>query len=212
VEHYGIRGGVKVFWKKSNPAKKSTQECMRCGYRNIYHNEIAAELKAGLGCERCDGPTTLTYTREGEKPSMTIRPTRPAVTEKKKENDLQIKVEVDTSELDAAIAKAKELNELTTPVEYMVDQKIDSSNVTDPIDSARYAMEYIQDKYGPDKKDKLLVIEIDDLESKPKIYHKGKPVESVEDLDISWQSDSRIKGARYSRIDSYNELTVVYGD
>lgn len=176
-----------MFWKRSKSTIKRTQECLLCGYRETYETEEKAQLRAGVGCDRCSGPTTLTYTREGEKPSMTIRPTRQAVTEKKKNNDLQIKVEVDTSELDAAIEKARKLDELE-------------------------ASKYIQDKYGSDKKDKLLVIEIDDLESKPKIYHKGKPVESVEDLDISWQSDSRIKGARYSRIDSRNELTVVYGD
>jgi hypothetical protein len=211
VEHYGIQGGVKVFWKKSNPAKKSTQECMRCGYRKIYHNEIAAELKAGLGCERCDGPTTLIYTREGEKPSMTIRPTRPAVTEKKKNNDLQIKVEVDTSEMDAAIEKAKQLNELTKEYEDRTKHKDDA---LDPIANAMAAIKHIQSEYGPDKKDKLLVIELDDIHSVPRIVHKGDEITKIMDVQFEWSAkydDSLPKSFRINYFDEEERCIKTVG-
>jgi hypothetical protein len=106
----------------------------------------------------------------------------------KEQEGLQIKIGVDTSELDAAIAKAKELNELTKPVEYNLEQNIDSSDVTDPLDSARYAMKYIKDIYGPNKKEKLLVIELDDIDAVPKVTYKGQSMNPLQELELYWET------------------------
>jgi hypothetical protein len=182
VEHYGIKGGINL---------------------NDYKNAVCAIAKV----------FSITSEEAMEfikKPSELGQESNKSAAAERKANDgLHIKVEVDTSELDAAIEKAKQLNELTTPVEYMVDQKIDSSNITDPIDSARYAMKYIQNKYGPDKKEKLLVIEIDDMESVPRVIYNGKPVESIDTLDVFWETENKDqKAVKHMTLGDGRETTI----
>lgn len=98
---------------------------------------------------------------------------------------LQIKIDVDTSQLDAAIEKAKELNDLTKDYEDRAKHKDDA---LDPIAMAAAAMRYIQDTYGPDKKEKLLVIELDDIHSVPRVVHHGKEVNMLKGIGLHWKT------------------------
>ncbi len=199
VEQYGIQGGVKVFGRKFDNPKRKTTECMYCGHRKTYDSEAKALMQFGKRCNNCSGPTVLTYTREGEKPSLTIKPPRPVVS-KKEDKALEIKVEVDTSELDAAIDKAKELQERLTKL-----QDKHKDDVLDPIANALKAIEHIQDKYGTDKKEKLLVIEMDDIHSVPRILHKGERIDMITSAHFEWNTDSKHPQPKSFHIEHYDK-------
>ncbi|QXE02760.1 hypothetical protein [Terribacillus sp. DMT04] len=151
-------------------------ECLNC---KSTRSTIKGKYGEVIVCEVCNGAMVDVFYIHKYKAAAETKPI----------NDLQIKVEVDTAELDAAIEKARKLDELEVS-------------------------KYIH-KYGPNKKEKLLVIELDDIDSIPKIIFKGKQVDGIHELDIAWHSESESNaatGVRYTQSDTDREISVVYGD
>jgi len=210
VEQYGVRRGEDMFWRKRKEEGAITVQCIRCGHEEKWKPELMRNWPK-MQCEICNSPLAVPL-KEGLNPGINIIPPKPPVTKKggsnmpKDKDPLQIKINVDTSELDAAIEKAKKLNSLMQQAEFkmldkgeivipLCDGKVVSElahkhkdDAMDPIANAMAAFKHIQSEYGQDKKDKLLVIELDDIDAVPKVTYKGQSMNPLQELELYWET------------------------
>lgn len=80
----------------------SVFRCIKCGKANVFHTRYSE----GLNCMKCNGPLVEIGTAIVKVPN-------------KKTQGLSIKVDVDTTELDLALEKAKLLKDITK-----IDKKV----------------------------------------------------------------------------------------
>ncbi|MFP7171943.1 hypothetical protein [Terribacillus halophilus] len=192
------------------------RECLHC---HSVKTHVMDGYKEVIVCPECYG-AMVDLTK--------IAKYKPAAAKTNLKNDLQVKVEVDTSELDTAIEKAKELNSLMQQAEFkMLDKgeiviplcngKVVSELVhkhkddaMDPIANAMAAIKHIQSEYGQDKKDKLLAIELDDIHSVPRIFHKGERIDMITSAHFEWNTDSENPQPKSFHIEHYDKEDRCY--
>ncbi|SNZ14567.1 hypothetical protein SAMN05421503_2489 [Terribacillus aidingensis] len=173
----------------TNHPGSTRYECLNCKSTRSAIKEKYGEV---IVCELCNGAMVDQFYIYKYK----------AAAETKTNNDMQIKVEVDTSEMDVAIEKAKQLNELTKEYEDRTKHKDDALV---PIANAIAAIQHIQSQYRPDKKEKLLVIEIDDIHSVPRIIHKGERINMITTAHFEWNTDNEYPQPKSYHIEHYDE-------